>query len=269
MPHDVYDAARNRYLDVGDARLFVTEAGAPDGEPVLLLHGGLGDVYDFKSIVTGLPQHLRLIALELRGQGRSSRGTAPLSYAQYQADVLAVLDHMQIASARLLGFSDGGIIGYRLAAQNPQRVRALATIGSQWRLLPDDPCIPIFQGLTRQQWQSLFPSAVARYEAGNPQPDFDALLEEVKALWLDADPATGYPGDMVEHIAAPTLLICGDRDPFMPVSEVQALRERITGANAGVFILPFADHAAHAQARAVFLPAVNAFLSAPDAPALR
>lgn len=257
-----YDDQRQHFFTVGDARLFATEAGDPAGEPLLLLHGGMGDVYDFKPIVDGLPQQLRIIALELRGQGRSSRGSAPLSYAQYQADVLAMMDALGIDKARILGFSDGGIVGYRIAALAPKRVRALVTLGAQWRLEPDDPSIPILSGVTREDWQTMFPGTVARYEAGNPEPDFDALLRDVKALWLDADPATSYPGEQVRHITAPTLIVCGDNDPFMPLTEALALRERITGAGgrAGVFVVPFAGHAAHAQATQVFLAAVNAFL---------
>ncbi|PAT43496.1 alpha/beta fold hydrolase [Vandammella animalimorsus] len=262
MSHEVYDARRSRYVDVGDAGLFVAEAGDPNGEPLLLLHGGLGDAYDFRRIVPELPQQLRLIALELRGQGRSSRGAAPLRYVQYQADVLAVLDQLQIASARVLGFSDGGIVGYRLAVHAPQRVRALVTVGSQWRLLPDDPSLPLLHGLNQADWQARFPAVVARYEAGNPQPDLGALIDDIRALWLDTDPATGYPGEQVRQISAPVLIACGDRDPYMPLDEALALRERIAGA--GLLCLPFAGHGAHVEAKAAFLAAANAFLTHPE-----
>ncbi|RMX06575.1 alpha/beta fold hydrolase [Corticibacter populi] len=256
-----FDLNQGRHLAVGDARLFVVEAGNPAGAPLLLLHGGLGGVQDFDAIIDGLPQSLRLIGLELRGHGRSTRGSAPLCYAQYQADVLAVLDQIGIVSAGVLGFSDGGIVGYRLAAASPERVRLLVTLGSQWRLRgADDPSIPLLQGLTREGWQSLFPDAVASYEAHNPEPDFDALLAAVKAVWLDWSDA-GYPGETVRQISAPTLLVRGDADPFLSLDEAVALRARI--ADSGFLNIPFVGHAAHDEATAVFLAAVNAFLNDP------
>lgn len=240
------------------ARLFVAEHGRADGPALLLLHGGLGSLHDFDAITAGLPQDARLLLADLRGQGRSSMGQAALSYAQYECDALAVLDALGIARAGVLGLSDGGITGYRLAARHGQRVMLLLSIGAQWCLHgADDPSLPLLGGLRREQWAQMFPDSVSHYEAHNPAPDFDALLAQVKAMWLNA---AGYPGQsMVRRIAAPTLIVRGDTDPFLRLDDAQALCGHI-GAGAGLLNLPFCSHAAHEEMPAAFLAAVNPFL---------
>lgn len=255
-----FDYQRGRHIPVGDAQIYIEETGDPAGQPLVLLPGGLGTLHDFDAIVAGLPQSLRIIGMDWRGHGRSTRGSGPLSYAGHQADVLAVLDHLGIASAGILGFSDGGIVGYRLAAACPQRVRTLVTLGAQWRLEPGDPSIPLLQGLTRADWQARFPEAIAQYERLNPQPDFDALLADVKQLWSDTS-ASGYPNESVRQMVAPTLLVRGDGDPFLSLAEAAALQARV--ACAGLLNIPFVGHAAHEEATAVFLAVVHDFLCLP------
>ena len=249
-------------LTIGDAQIYVQESGSPQGPAVLLLHGGLGNLHDFDSIAQRLGTEFRLIAMDLRGHGKSSLGTKALSYAQYQADVLAVLDELQLAQVAIVGFSDGGIVGYRLAASNPERIRALVTLGAQWRLLPDDPSIPMLQGLSVQGWNAMFPQAIAQYSQLNPQGDFGVLLDAVKGVWLDTDCATGYPGEGVAEIRTPTLIVRGDADPFLALSEACALQAQIAGA--GLLNIPFVGHSAHDEANAVFLSAVVPFLRAPQ-----
>lgn len=249
-------------LTVGDAHIYVQELGNPAGPAVVLLHGGLGNLHDFDSIAERLASECRLIAMDLRGHGKSSLGSKPLRYAQYQADVLAVLDQLGLEKVAIVGFSDGGIVGYRLAAEHPERIAALVTLGAQWRLLPNDPSIPILQGLSVQDWNAMFPQAIGQYAQLNPAGDFGVLLEAVKGVWLDTDTATGYPGEGVAAIRTPTLIVRGDADPFLSLPEACALQTRIAGS--GLLNIPFVGHSAHDEANAVFLAAVLPFLRTPQ-----
>ncbi|THT98494.1 alpha/beta fold hydrolase [Lampropedia puyangensis] len=253
--------ARQHVCRVGGAELVVYELGQSQAQPLLLLHGGMGSSHDWDSVVDALAQSFRLLLLDFRGHGRSSMGALPLSYAQHAADVVAVLDHLKLASVNILGFSDGGITGYRLALQCPVRVQALATVGAQWRLLDGDPSIPFLQGLTRQRWEQLFPHALSSYEQENPQPDFDALLGAVKALWLDRT-ADGYPSEAVRGIQAPLLLIRGDNDPLLSLAEVSALQDALPHAH--LWNQAFSGHAVHDDAAEAFLKMVVDFFCAPS-----
>jgi valacyclovir hydrolase len=232
-----------RFLELDGGRIRIEVAGRADGPPLLLLHGGFGSVEDFDPLAPMLAG-FRLIAMDSRGQGMSTLG-APLTYARIEADALAVLAALGVASADVLGYSDGGIVGLRLAARPDSPVRRLAAIGAQHRLPPDDPARGMFERLTPEKWREIMPQSVARYEALNPAPDFPALTGHVRALWL-SEGADAYPEDSVQGITAPVLLIRGDEDRVVARVETAILADLIPGAR--LLNLPWAGHEAQADA---------------------
>jgi pimeloyl-ACP methyl ester carboxylesterase len=250
-----------RAVEVEGARIRVMLEGEPDGRPpLLLLHGGLGTAEDFADLRPLLAPR-RLISIESRGQGGSTMGAARLSYARMAADVEAVAAALGVGACDILGFSDGGIVGYRLAAGAPGlRVRRLATIGAAWRLLPDDPVQGYLGRMTVARWREAMPAAAAGYGRDNPAPDPDALVAAIRALWLDAD---GYPGEAVRGISCPLLLLRGDRDPFFSRADALGLAERVAGAR--VVEIPFAGHGVQEEAPALVAALLTRFLDAPDA----
>jgi pimeloyl-ACP methyl ester carboxylesterase len=232
-----------RFLDLDGGRIRIEMAGRADGPPLLLLHGGFGSVEDFEPLAPMLAG-FRLIAMDSRGQGMSTLG-APLTYARLEADARAVLAAVGVARADVLGYSDGGIVGLRLAARPDGPVRRLVAIGAQHRLLPDDPARGMFDRLTPEKWREIMPESVARYEALNPEPDFPALTAHVRALWL-SEGEDAYPGDAVRRITAPVLLIRGDEDRVVARVETAILADLIPGAR--LANLPWAGHEAQADA---------------------
>lgn len=247
-------------LRVGDASLYFEVAGNPAGKPLVLLHGGLGSMADFQPILDRLPAEFRLIGIDFRGHGKSTLGSAPLTYQQYQADVVCVLDHLGVQSCSLLGFSDGGIVAYRLAAQMPARVAALATVGAQWRLEVGSPVFEMLSGLTAEMWAEMFPESVDYYRSVNPAPDFDTLVQAVVGLWTDLGD-TGYPNDSVAGITAPMLIVRGDNDPLLSLREAVELQEKV--ATAHFANVPFAGHEVHKDAPALYAAMLNDFLQHP------
>lgn len=252
--------AAGRCLQVDDASLYFEEAGNPAGPPVLLLHGGLGSMADFNPVLDGLHGHFRLIGIDFRGHGRSTLGSKPLTYQQHQADVAAVLKHLGIARCAVVGFSDGGVVAYRMAADTPDTVSSLVTVGAQWKLDASGPVFDMLSGLTADMWSGMFPDSVADYRARNPAPDFDALVRAVVGLWTDLT-ASGYPGAGVARIVAPSLVIRGDADHLFSLTEAAELVARLDGAN--FFNVPFSGHEVHRDAPEFFLKAVTGFLLAP------
>ncbi len=258
MAPDRFGAGRVRHVaGEGGARLRVEELGAPDAPPLLLLHGGLGSIADFDALTPHLVPHFRLIGLDSRGHGGSSLGTAGLSYARLAADVAVVGAALGVTGAGVLGFSDGAIIGLRLAAAGWPGLGRLATIGATWRLLPDDPVAAYLDALTPASWRAGFPASAADYDRRNPEPDADRLVAEIRRLWLDAGP-DGYPGESVRRIAAPLLVLRGDRDPFASRVETVALADRVPGA--ALLNLAFAGHAVHEDAPALVAGLLRRFL---------
>ncbi len=249
-----------QYLQIGDARLYVESTGNPVGPSLVLLHGGLGTLADFNPILDKLPGHFRFIGIDFRGHGKSTLGSSPLTYHQYQTDVEYILDKLGIQSCAILGFSDGGITAYRLALRNPARVEALITVGAQWQLDVDGPVFDMLNALTADMWEEMFPDAVSYYNAVNPAPNLQALVPAVVALWTD-QMSTGYPNEAIAGITAPCLIVRGDDDRLLSLNEAAELRERLEGAN--FFNVPFSGHEAHKDAPELFAAAVSEFLRHP------
>ncbi|WP_328766241.1 alpha/beta fold hydrolase [Devosia aurantiaca] len=98
-------------------------AGWGSGPAVLLLHGGMGNANNFGHQVPALlDAGYRVIVMDSRGHGRSSWNSGAFAYADMALDAFAVLDHLNIARAAVVGWSDGACTGLAMAKQQPQRV---------------------------------------------------------------------------------------------------------------------------------------------------
>lgn len=265
--HDRFTHTHGQYLDVNGARLYVEQIGHPDGPALVLLHGGFGNIETFNAITPALAPHYRLIGIDSRAQGMSTMGNDndALSYARLQQDVEAVVRQLGLAAHHVIGFSDGGIIGLRLAAAQGAGagpLRGVISIGGHWQLAADDPTRAVFADISTAFWRTHFPEEYERYQALNPAPDFDALVERIRALWLD-DGDSGYPGESVRDIRVPLLVVHGEDDPVVVRSNPLTLVERVSGAR--LLWLPLTGHAAHEERPEWLAPALKAFLKYSEA----
>lgn len=248
-------------IHMDGANIYFEEAGNPHGPPLLLLHGGLGTIEDFNPLLPfGLADENRLIGVDSRGHGRSTLGDSQMTYERLEHDVIAVLDHLGIESTDVLGFSDGGVIGYRLMMSGVVDVPRLATIGAGHELRDDDPVRPILMNVTAARWLSRFPETDELYRRVNPEPDFDRLVAAVVRMWLDASP-TGYPGDAIDQLVGALLVLRGDDDHLFSRRAAADLADRVNGA--ALASIPFAGHAAHAERPRMVSEIVTEFLKRP------
>lgn len=232
-------------IAVDGADIYFETAGDPRQPPLLLLHGGLGSIEDFNPLLaTDLVGHFHLIGIDSRGHGRSTLGPTPLTYERLELDVVRVLQHLGISQTAVLGFSDGGVVGYRLAIGGRIGIDALATIGAGHELRPDDPVRTILRGVTAESWLRRFPGADALVKRLNPAASFETLVSRVVEMWLSSD-ATGYPSDAVSQIHSDLLIIRGDADHLFPLDVASRLVSLVAGARFAN--IPFAGHATHAD----------------------
>ncbi|MEZ4712724.1 MAG: alpha/beta hydrolase [Caldilineaceae bacterium] len=113
--------AAQGYVEHDGARIWYATFGS--GQPVILLHGGLGHSGNWGYQVPALVDNgYRAIVIDSRGHGRSTRDGRPYSYELMASDVLAVIDALQLAQADFVGWSDGAVIALILARQTPARV---------------------------------------------------------------------------------------------------------------------------------------------------
>jgi pimeloyl-ACP methyl ester carboxylesterase len=246
-----------RFINIGDARIYVEEKGAVDAFPIVFLHGGLGSIEDFGPLLEKLKGNFRFIGIDSRGHGKSSLGSAALSYELLEGDVEIVLESLRISKCCLIGFSDGGVIAYRMAIKNPLLTVRIITIGADWNA-PSTDLQTLFSGLTSQGWENKFPKSLELYRQLNPEPDFSRLLKSVVHMWLDSGPS-GYPNECVKEIHCETLVIRGDEDHFIPRKLISDMDGCLPVAK--FFNIPFAGHATHVDQSEVVSIIVNQFLS--------
>src|SRR5581483_11647879 len=147
-------------VDVNGARLWYDEAGS--GEPLLLLHGGLGDSGLWEPVVPFLAERFRTVRTDFRFFGRSTGPAVPWSWHD---DVIGLLDALGIERTVLVGLSVGGRIAYDVALDHPERIAALACVA---------PGLGA-QGYTDEQ--------AAEYDAAEADGDLEAMMAIDFEVW--------------------------------------------------------------------------------------
>ena len=251
-----FDHLSGNHLHIDGAQIYYEVIGGENKPPLLLLHGGFGNIEDFNDLLPDLCPHFRIIGIDSRGQGRSTLGAQPLTYERIQKDVERVLEHLNVASASLLGFSDGGIVAYRLASSG-LNIAKMVTIGSRWHRKNAETTRELFLKITGESWRQKFPATYDAYQQLNPAPDFDVLAQSLIQMWLDPKPS-GHPNEAVEQIACPLLIVRGDDDHLVSRGAVTELSNLVPGAK--LLNIPFAGHAAFSDQKQVFLLLLNQFL---------
>lgn len=205
----------------GDASIYYEVHG--QGPPLVLLHGGLTSLDVFFAQLPSLAKRHTVIAIDLRGQGRSTMGTATFTYRLLAQDVLTVLDKLEIASADFVGWSDGGIIGLIVGLDYPSRINRLVAIGANFS--PDG--IP-------QELKSTLVSASSPlltrllYWLKSPEPkQWDKVRSAVTTMWLTRPDLTESD---LEKITTPTLIIVGEHDGI-DIDHTQKMRSALNDAS--------------------------------------
>jgi pimeloyl-ACP methyl ester carboxylesterase len=103
-----------------------------EGEPLVLIHGGLTTIGEMQGWVQPLAKTRRVIAVEMQGHGRTADTDRPMSFTTLGDDIAVLLDHLEIPKADLVGHSFGGASAIRAAIQRPEKVRRLVAISSPY-----------------------------------------------------------------------------------------------------------------------------------------
>jgi pimeloyl-ACP methyl ester carboxylesterase len=113
----------------GDTDIYFEDAGEGE-EPLLLLHGLGQSGRVWEQQVNDFAPHFRVIIPDLRGHGQSDHPRGPYSIALFAEDMLHLLAALKVPQAHVLGFSLGGMVGFQMAHEYPERVRSLVVVNS-------------------------------------------------------------------------------------------------------------------------------------------
>lgn len=118
------------HADVNGIKLYHEIYG--EGEPLVLLHGGLMTIGEMSTLLEPLAKTRKVIAVELQGHGRTADTDRPLAMDTMADDFAAPLDHLSIQKADIVGLSFGGAVALRIAIQHPDKVRRLVVISNPY-----------------------------------------------------------------------------------------------------------------------------------------
>jgi pimeloyl-ACP methyl ester carboxylesterase len=127
-PMPVVAGVAHRYVETARLRVHIAVAGS--GPPLLLLHGWPQHWYAWRELIPLLAGSCRLICPDLRGFGWTDPPTSGYRTADLAADVVALLDALELDQADVIGHGEGGRTGFELCRGHPGRVRRLVTLGA-------------------------------------------------------------------------------------------------------------------------------------------
>lgn len=227
LPPPMPAAADHGTVDVAGAQIYYAIYGK--GDPVILLHGGLGNGDHWSNQVPVLAEHFQVIAIDSRGQGRSTRTRARVSYETMANDVVAVMDKLELARAALVGWSDGGEIALKIAIEHPDRVSKLFVFGANYNSDGSKPR----SGRPSDTFTAYAAKCRADYARLSKTPKaFDDLVDWLLPVWRTP---MGFTKDQLRSIKAPTLVADGDHDEVIVLDQIKEMAKLIPNAQLAVF----------------------------------
>ena len=201
------------YADVNGLHLYYEEHG--EGFPMVLLHGGLMTIdLNFAVALPALAAHHHVIAVELQGHGHTADIDRAPMFTDFAGDVVALLDHLGIDRADVVGFSLGGLTAYELVISHADRVRRAVVASADHRNDRPGEVDPA-RLPTEDDFQAMRDAhAAATLDPGS----FDAVAAKTVAL---VHSFTGWTDDDLRGVEVPVLIVLGDTD-FIHVEDAAA-----------------------------------------------
>jgi 3-oxoadipate enol-lactonase len=222
-----------------------------EGPPVVLVHGLGGTLHVWYGLIESLSLHHHVVALDLRGHGRSASGTTAVTVQTLADDVRALIEALELPAVTLVGHSLGTLIAQHLAASKPELVDQLVLVGgiSYFEPPAKDAYVKRAEMVDADGMDALvddwLPGALSpRTAAHSPQ-----LVGLLRDMFLRNDTASyaatcralaKAPAIKRENIGQPTLLIVGDHDRSTPIAMTEELHRDIPVSM--VRVIPSAAH---------------------------
>jgi pimeloyl-ACP methyl ester carboxylesterase len=241
-------AAQTGYAPVDGIRIWFATFG--HGQPVVLLHGGLATANYWGNQVRALQQRYRVVVMDSRGHGRSTRDQQPFGYDLMAGDVLGLLNFLGIEKAAMVGWSDGAILGLDIAMHHPERLSKLFAFAAN-----SDP-----SGVADIAHSPVFTAYIARaereYAALSPTPgQYKSFLAQITRMW---ETQPNWTAADLHRITVPTWIVDADHDEAIKRVNTEFMAANIP--NAGLLLQPQVSHFSFLQDPEQFTSDVLHFL---------
>lgn len=256
------------YAPVNGVEMYYEIHGNSSGRPLVLLHGSFMSIPgNWTGWIDELAKTRRVIAVEMQGHGRTRDIDRDFGYDTLADDIAALLDHLEIPQADLLGYSMGGGVAMQVAIRHPAKVGRVVSVSAVFRY--DgwvQEVLDVYPHLTADMFTGS--PIEADYKRLSPTPDeFPTFVRRVIAM--DLKPYD-FGADRLAATAAPFFFIHGDADGVRldHIAEMFRLKgDEIMGdlrprSESQLAVLPNTTHITLMEKAAVIIPMVNAFLDA-------
>jgi pimeloyl-ACP methyl ester carboxylesterase len=221
------------------------------GPPVILLHGGLANSNYWGNQVPALAKSHRVIVMDSRGHGRSTRDSQPYGYTLMASDVIGLMDYLAIPQAAIVGWSDGAIIGLSLAMSHPNRVSRLFAFAAN-----SDP-----SGVKDVTKSPVFTAFIARakkeYQALSATPtEYKKFVDEISTMWMTQP---HWIASDLGAIKVHTWIVDADHDEAIERPNTEFMAGAIP--DAGLLLQPEVSHFSMLQAPEQFSDDILRFLA--------
>lgn len=231
LPPAMPQAVSTGFIDVDGGKIYYATYGKPDGAPVVLLHGGMGnsDHWAFQVPALADTQKLNVIVIDSRGQGRSTRTKSAPSYDAMATDTLAVMDHLKVGKAAIVGWSDGGEVALKLGIHHADRVTRLFIFAANYDANGSKPRA----GKPATTFNTYSAKCRADYTKLSKTPgQFNDLVQWLLPIWRNP---MGFSKEQLTSIKAPTLVADGDHDEIIVLAQIEEMAKLIPNAQLRVF----------------------------------
>ncbi|MBB2496597.1 alpha/beta fold hydrolase [Aquipseudomonas ullengensis] len=255
------------YFERDGCQLHYEDRG--QGEPVLLVHGLGSSIQDWEFQIPELVRTRRVLAIDVRGHGRSGKPHTRYQMTDFSADVAGLIEHLGLSQVHLVGISMGGMIAFQLGVDRPELLKSLTIVNSA----PE-----VIARTLSERWQLTKRKVLSRVLSLEtigkglgrilfPRPEQAPLRQKIEQRWAENDkPAYLASLDAIlgwgvrERLAAitcPTLVVSADRD-YTPVAHKEAYVRELS--NAQLVVIEQSRHATPMDQPERFNTALIAFL---------
>ena len=248
MGQDYTSSGTGHYIQVNGMNMYYEDHGK--GYPVILLHGGLSTGRtSWSKHIPILSPHFRLIVPDGRGRGKTDNPLQKFSYRLFAEDTIALCKALSLKKPIICGWSDGGQTALEIGIHYPDFARAIIVGGSVTAITDHYLKVIKKMGLKGagdvdidklKENRPEYVDRLTKLHSSVYGSDYwKTLLQQISHMWFDQ---SGLPGDYVQKIAIPCLLIIGDRDAAISIEEYDKMYRIIPHAE--LCVLPNTTHSA-------------------------
>ena len=222
---------KSGYAPINGIKMYYEIHGAGN-IPLILIHGGGSTIEtSFGNLIPFLTGYGQIVALELQAHGRTSDRNTEETFEQDADDVTALIKHLKIEKANILGFSNGGTTALQLAIRHPELVNKVVAISAAYKR--DGLISGFFEGMQHASLENMPDPLKKAYLKVNPnEKGLQIMFEKDKNRMINFK---DYSDDALKSIKAETLFIVADKD-VITVEHTLKMSQLV--ANAQLAVLP-------------------------------